>query len=237
LTDIFNNAILWELAHFVNGDGGRDSVPILLEAMAMKKNIYPILALGLTLALGLAAPAAAQDFSSFYVTPKLMTSYQKADMNGGHERSSVFGLGFAVGTDMSFSSSLPLRVEAEYIYHGNQTFDSPGARHDVTAHSLMANAFFDFQTDTVFTPYAGGGVGMGYIQDSVSAASVKVDSWNFAWNVGGGLAWNFSETLALDLGYRYMDLGKVDGPLDHNGRHNLSLTAHEFSVGLRFMSF
>jgi hypothetical protein len=66
----------------------------------MKKSVfpwnYPVLALALALALGWAAPAAAQD-GSLYVTPKILASYQKVDMIGGHERSSLLGLGVSVG--------------------------------------------------------------------------------------------------------------------------------------------
>ena len=199
---------------------------------------YKILALSLMLALGLAAPAAAQDFSTFYVTPKIMTSYQRADMDNGHERSSVFGLGFAVGTDLSYSSSLPVRVETEYLYHGNQTFQGGGVNHDLSAHSIMANAFLDLQTDSPLTPYVGGGLGMAYLNDHVSAngASAKVNRWNFAWNVGGGVAFSLNESLALDLGYRYMDLGKTDG-VYLNTPSTIDLTAHEFGLGLRISGF
>ena len=199
---------------------------------------YQMLALSLTLALGLAAPAAAQDFSSFYVTPKIMASYQKADMNGSHERGSVLGLGLSLGTDLSYSSSLPIRVEAEYLYHGNQTFTGNGIAHDVSAHSILANAFLDIQTDTFFTPYFGGGLGLAVLNDRyTSANSTKTSRWNFAWNLGGGLAWSLNENLALDIGYRYMDLGKVETVTGAGGPYNLSLTAHELSLGLRIMGF
>jgi len=206
----------------------------------MKKRVflwnYWILAL--SLALGSAAPAAAQDLSTLYVTPKILASYQKADMSGGHERNSVFGLGLSVGTDLSYSSSLPIRVEAEYLYHGSEDFSAGGYNHDVSAHSLMANAFLDIQTDTDLTPYVGGGLGLASLNDRISGqgSSVKVDRWNFAWNVGGGVAWGLSESLALDLGYRYMDLGDTKNTLS-GAPVNLSLTAHELSLGLRFTGF
>ena len=205
----------------------------------MKKSICNYLALSLILALGSTAPAAAQDLSSFYVTPKIMTSYQNADMNGRSERSSVFGLGFSFGTDLSYASSLPIRAEIEYLYHGNESFNGGGYTHDISAHSIMANAFFDFQTDTAFTPYAGGGLGLGYLKDKASwiGGSTTVSRWNLAWNLGGGVAWGLNENMALDLGYRYMDLGKTDSVIHNGTPYSVSLTAHEFSLGLRIMSF
>ncbi|MDR2724602.1 MAG: outer membrane beta-barrel protein [Candidatus Adiutrix sp.] len=207
----------------------------------MKKSIWNYLALSLILALASAVPAAAQDLSSFYVTPKLMTSFQKGDMNGGSERSSVFGLGFAIGTDLSYASSLPIRAEIEYLYHGNETFSRPGQSHDISAHSFMGNAFYDFQTDSAFTPYAGGGLGLSLLKDKARISgspdmSTNVSRWNLAWNLGGGVAWGLNENMALDFGYRYMDLGKTQ-KINAGQTYNVSLTAHEFSVGLRLMSF
>jgi len=193
----------------------------------------------LALSLILAAPAAAQDLSSLYLTPKIMASYQKAEMNTGHERSSIFGLGLSLGTDLSYSSSVPIRVEAEYLYHGNETYSRAGHdSHDLSAHSIMANGFFDIQTDTALTPYVGGGLGLACINDRATVADTSKGSrWNFAWNAGGGVALGLSERLALDLGYRYMDLGKSPDKIWGGQNYNLSLTAHEFSLGLRLMSF
>ena len=73
------------------------------------------------------------------------------------------------------------------------------------------------------------------------------DATNFAWSIGGGFSVDLKETLNrtayLDLGYRYMDFGKVSGgftPLAGNGNStpiepfNFKYTAHVVSVGLRF---
>jgi opacity protein-like surface antigen len=130
-------------------------------------------------------------------------------------------------------------VELEYLYHGSQTFRSSPSSHDVSAHSLLANAFLDIQTDTAFTPYVGGGLGLGYLKDQVNNGggySAKVNRWNFVWNLGGGVAWSLNESMALDFGYRYMDLGKTEG-VSLPSPSEVSLTAHEFGVGLRIMAF
>ena len=208
----------------------------------MKRKIFPFSYLFLALAIGWAAPAAAQDLSALYVTPKVMTSYQRGEMPGGFsERGSVFGLGLSVGTDLSYATSLPLRLEAEYLWHGSQTFNQPGvSSHEVSAHSFLANAFFDIHTDSALTPYLGGGLGMACLNDRVRVDnnSTKTSSWNFAWNLGGGVAWSLSESLALDLGYRYMALGKTQDFVHTDTRTtNADLTAHEFGLGLRIMAF
>ena len=60
---------------------------------------------------------------------------------------------------------------------------------------------------------------------------------NFAWNVGAGVAYNVNENLAIDAGYRYVDLGynevssTVDGKKYEVGSRPYN---HEFMLGLRF---
>ncbi|MDL2260545.1 outer membrane beta-barrel protein [Deltaproteobacteria bacterium OttesenSCG-928-K17] len=246
----------------------------------MKKNLIRsgLMALGLCLALP-AGGAKAQEFNSVYVTPRLIYSYQYGDMKsnkwsgaapfsasvlGGEENDKVFGLGVAVGTDLSYTTTYPVRVEAEYIYHGKGEFKksesfftggnyySASQKFEVTAHSIMANAFYDFNTNSAFTPYVGGGLGLAYLKtdyrtnmhngDSGSATMSKKD-WNLAWNIGGGFAYYLNDSTALDFGYRYMDLGTADAGnfnvsnMGYSGSASMDYTAHEFSVGVRFSGF
>ena len=223
----------------------------------MKKITINLSVLALTLALGAAAPAAAQDFSTFYVTPKIVSSYQRgemsgtvlpggAGMSGGHERGAVLGLGVSVGVDLSYSSALPVRLEAEYLYHGNQTFRHQDHNwintYEVSSHSLLFNAFYDIATDTAFTPYVGGGLGLANVNVDFNSANTglvptKSNKWNFAWDIGGGVAWSLNENLALDLGYRYMDLGRGENGNLAAGASAIDLTAHEFGLGLRITGF
>lgn len=238
----------------------------------------------LPLALGLALPAAqanAQDMGSLYITPKVMYSYKTGDMsstrwngNGpfrasilsGDDKDGSFGLGLSVGTDLTYITDYPIRLELEYLYHGKGVFETgshsfttgtqtyvASQEFEVKAHSLMANAFYDFNFDSFITPYIGGGIGMAYLDTkyrtnmgrngSSGSARLSDTSWNFAWNVGGGVAWHINENVALDIGYRYMDLGKSDAGsfniyhLDYSGSPKVDYTAHEVSVGLRFSGF
>jgi opacity protein-like surface antigen len=74
-----------------------------------------------------------------------------------------------------------------------------------------------------------------------ATVSTSSNSWNFAYNVGAGVSYAVSEQLALDLGYRYYDLGSaspgasaVDG-ITPGG--SVDVTAHELSLALRFSGF
>ena len=55
-----------------------------------------------------------------------------------------------------------------------------------------------------------------------------------------GVGWQVTERAVLDLGYRYIDMGKAEsGNYDNAGFFNPKvrvddITAHEFKVGLRY---
>jgi opacity protein-like surface antigen len=248
-----------------------------IKEFTMKKVLKIGLAAAL---MSLAAPvaASAQQIDSLYVTPRLIYSYQLGDMSaakwnqgawsasalGGEAKDKVFGFGLAAGTDLGYSSGWPVRVEAEYVYRGKAEFgkgpstvtwvdgSSRTAKNsfEVTAHSLMVNAFYDFNTATSFTPYLGLGLGGSYLDSSYQtsvvngvsgSASVSKGSWNLAWNAGGGVAYHLSENAAVDFGYRYVNLGSADtgdvSMLGLSGSSEIDYTAHEFSIGLRLTGF
>ena len=230
--------------------------------------------------LSLAAPmaASAQQIDSIYVTPRLIYSYQMGDISaakwrhgqwtssalGGEEKDKNFAFGLAVGTDLGYSSEWPVRVEGEYVYRNKAEFSkgpssitwfdgtprTASQSFDVTAHSLMVNAFYDFNTASSFTPYVGAGLGGAYLKTDYKAtvvnggpgtAGVSKSNWNLAWNIGGGVAFHLNENAALDFGYRYVDLGKADtgniNMLNFSGSSEMDYTAHEFSIGLRLTGF
>lgn len=246
----------------------------------MKKKLIRtgIMAATLALASPVVPQAHAQQIDSIYITPKVLFSYQTGDLApakwrdqgdwtnsvlGGSEKDQNFGFGLAVGTDLGYSSELPVRLEGEYVYRSKGKF-SKGPKtvsgrnftgtaqqsFEVTAHSLMANAFYDINTDSAITPYFGLGLGLAYLNtdystsisngDSASATS-STTNWNMAWNVGLGAAYHLNENMALDFGYRYVDLGTAESGnismLNFNGSSEMDYKAHEFSVGLRVTGF
>lgn len=245
----------------------------------MKKNLIRCGLFALALTTGLSATAAtAQECNAVYVTPKIIFSKQEGSMDraswvrpdgqrtrilGGSDRDDDFGFGVSVGNDFSYSTDYPVRVEVEYLYHGEGKF-SKGPRvfqyggtshvfsHDfkTKAHSLMLNAFYDINIDSIITPYVGGGLGLSYIKSDYTASisgntndafSLSNHDWDFAWNVGGGISYAIDNQMALDVGYRYFDLGTAEPGSRHDARYNgspkLDLTAHEIGVGLRFSGF
>ena len=73
---------------------------------------------------------------------------------------------------------------------------------------LTANAYYDFDTGSAFTPYVGVGLGMGYtnfktvISDMVE---IKYNDASFVYNLMLGISYDLSEKLMLDLKYRFVD--------------------------------
>ena len=131
-------------------------------------------------------------------------------------------IGAAVGTTME-----PFRVEGELEYRrSNITAAAPAEGEDtLTTTSLMLNGYYDFQTDSSLTPYIGAGIG--WARHDISDADV--DDSGFAYQGTIGVAYALSDTMALDLAYRYF----ATADPDFEGL-DASYDSHNLTVGLRF---
>ena len=119
----------------------------------------------------------------------------------------------------------------------------------IKSYTLMFNAYYDFGRWGPVVPYIGAGVGAAYhIVDDVFFTGnpflvnqIEGDrDLSFAWSVMGGLGYQISERAVLDVGYRYIDMGKAkSGRVDSAGFVNPrvrfdDIAAHEIKVGLRY---
>jgi opacity protein-like surface antigen len=83
---------------------------------------------------------------------------------------------------------------------------------------VLANLWVDFPIGGVIRPYVGGGVGFGHLDvdvsfDSAGGSEIPIvddSDWGFAWQVGGGVAFDVSENIAIDVGYRYKRIENAD---------------------------
>jgi opacity protein-like surface antigen len=159
------------------------------------------------------------------------------------------------------SGARGIRGEFMIGYHGKRNIDgepgpwgtTPGGpdplHTSVTTTTLMFNGYYDIARFDRFTPYVGAGVGLAYnktggVSFTDNAALVNViegDSrWSLAWSLMAGVGVQLTERTTLDIGYRYLDMGKAEsGIIDNIGFVNPKvriddLAAHEFKVGLRF---
>lgn len=89
--------------------------------------------------------------------------------------------------------------------------------------------------------FTGAGIGVAGIDakttDNFSVG--KDDPYQFAWQVGAGLSYAFTDRVSLALGYRYFDMGDVEFDLrtapdvDPFGKMKVALESHEFTASLR----
>ncbi|MFD2236111.1 outer membrane protein [Aureimonas populi] len=123
---------------------------------------------------------------------------------------------------------------------------------------LMANAYVDLGTFAGFTPYIGGGLGAvnvsyqdaslaycdtglgGCVTDTVGSGE---DSWRFAYSLMAGLAYNINRSLAVDIGYRYLNVDggdmynlALDGDFAGSGLSSQDdgFDRHSITAGLRY---
>ena len=129
----------------------------------------------------------------------------------------------------------------------------------------LANVYLDLGSWRGFTPYVGAGIGAarneisdlrasttGSLTDAISGAVVTQSTtatsrnhsqWDLAWAIMAGFSFDLSDSLKLDVGYRYIDLGgsvsASSDPLDcvcgtiGQPLQIHDLTANEFRIGLR----
>lgn len=189
------------------------------------------------------ASAQAQEYG-FYLTPKVFYSHLEADVNSfGDYNDNVGGGALAIGYDFNTQCYAPIRLELEFAMRGKGKHDVTGlwgypVKGDlkVSVTSLFANAFYDFHNQSDFTPYIGGGLGAARIKGETKLSyggykySGSRSEWDFAWNVGAGVAYKLTDFASLDLGYRYADFGT----LTEDGDDIMDVTGHEVLLGVRF---
>lgn len=125
--------------------------------------------------------------------------------------------GYNVGGAIGFKSN-PLRYEIQYTFtkSRNKSFTINNTNLPIfdgyTDASLgMANVYYDFP-DMVYAvaPYLGAGIGYGYVTTILGGRNVlsqpfflKQNEGAFAWQVTGGLTYNYMENIAVSVDYRY----------------------------------
>jgi opacity protein-like surface antigen len=157
-----------------------------------------------------------------------------------------FTAGIAVGAQIN--EWLRGEVELSGNWHDAEGFADDSAPPtsyildgDETALFALANLWLEVPIGLgPLRPYAGGGVGFGRLDLDIetSGGSTLFDDadWGFAWQLGAGVAFDVSESIAIDVGYRYKRIENVDIELPDvvGGDVEKDYKSHNFLVGLRF---
>ena len=119
---------------------------------------------------------------------------------------------------------------------------------DIDVWTFMLNGYVDIGTWHRITPYVGAGIGASYVSTSDitfrnpdgSTGTYESDSkWNFAWALMAGAAYEITPNLALDGGYRYLNIGDAHSKSFTTAGQTSrieyeDLAAHEFRLGARY---
>ena len=198
-------------------------------------------------------------------------------LKGGISNTKVKGTNGSV-SGLDISDSLPIaavavgakvnnfRFEIEGTYRDKQDlmlgysyYDDEYVFSDIQSNSVMLNGYYDMSTGTKFTPFVM--VGVGFSKNKIASWS-KEDSYGdrfgwengdttkFAYSIGAGFSYQFTDNLNFDIAYRYVDLGnaKIDEfeeweELDFVGRpytereeekQKYDLKSNEFLAGIRY---
>ena len=158
-----------------------------------------------------------------------------------------------VGVKAGYRIHDMFRTDVSATYRGGYSVSASNAANgvsaykaDVTNWTAMLNGYVEPITLGKFKPYVGAGVGAAINSASNGVfngggANNKLDDrtqTNFAWQASVGTAYNLTEHVALDVGYRYLDAGKIsiggNSTLNDSRSKGDSLSASEVTAGIRY---
>lgn len=188
--------------------------------------------------------------------------------SGSADLSDEFTFGLGVGysfTDMLRADVTVSRLSSDFSGSGPCNVAlGPDCRtegeSELTAYAALANAYVDLGTFVGFTPYVGAGAGYTYLNwDDVQSSNYcggvpcaanpgathpGESDWRFTYALMAGVAYDVSDNMKVDLGYRYMKIDDGDmfgwdsasaaeGARGIQGRDS-GFSTHEIRVGLRY---
>lgn len=165
------------------------------------------------------------------------------------------GDGWACGVGVGKQFTQYVRADVTLEYRGPFEVEgirdpsvggSQGQKTDIESLVTLVNAYVDLGTYGRFTPYVGAGVGFAYnMMDDVllpetGFETLGANKTSFAWALMAGTAFDLTDRLKLDAGYRYIDYGVARSSTKGSDGSTVptitvkQLAAHEIRVGLRY---
>ncbi|MGI9406454.1 MAG: outer membrane protein [Hyphomicrobiaceae bacterium] len=137
--------------------------------------------------------------------------------------------GAAVGVDLEQTFDLALmrgEIEVDVLY---QSADAG----DTTAIAGFISLYRDLGEFYRFRPYVGAGVGLGHV--SVDAGSaLDDDGTGFAFHVTSGVSMEWTEEIAVDIGYRFTSIMDVELTAADGTASEADFNSHALFAGVRF---
>lgn len=164
----------------------------------------------------------------------------------------TLGLGFGykfnnwLRTDMTFDWRQPETAQGwSWIAQGCAMSPTPCtgfASNRITSMQVLGNIYADLGEWWGLTPYIGVGVGMSTLEQRMNVVPGN-GSWryapsyqtvNFAWAAMAGLSYAITPTFTTDVGYRYVNMGRVQTLSALGFPWKNSYDSHEVRVGFRY---
>jgi opacity protein-like surface antigen len=168
--------------------------------------------------------------------------------------------GFMVGAALGAHFNEWLRAEIEVSGHfhdveGEAATTPAPTPYDVEGEEdalfALANLWIDLPFGDVFRPYVGGGIGFGRLDLDLTVTTtggseftfIDDADWGFAYQLGAGVAFSFTENMAIDIGYRYKVINNAEFEIDEDSENVIPAVdedaekdykSHNFLVGVRF---
>ena len=166
-------------------------------------------------------------------------------------KGSAIGYAFGAGAGYKFTDWFRTDITADYLDPFHYAASVPcgtgclaSESSDVQRFDGLVNGYVDLGTYAGFTPYIGAGVGVaGAIQDGSfqlngNGAKSSVPNhtdYSFAWAAMAGVSYAVAPHTLLDIGYRYLDLGRTTVALPPSATTSRNLSAQQVRFGVRYM--
>ena len=224
------------------------SVPVLLLATSA---IY--------MSQAIAAPA---DEEGYYGVARVISAERKARNMDSSARPGIgsfvpgddsqkamtgsIGVGYRFGNGWRVEGELTL-PQSDTFTSGSTAFPTSLNQHHIDSRRVMLNAYRDFRITEKVAIYGSAGLGLARLeskgwQGNESRQYGASTQTNLAWSVGAGVAYDVTDRLALDLGYRYVDMGDTESGWNNfanarglqDEKMKANLISSEFSLGMRW---
>lgn len=149
-----------------------------------------------------------------------------------------FILGIAAGRQLNED----WRGEVEFAYQRNSSdrIDfatlpaapiAYAADGQIESFTILANVWHDFEPSehAGFTPYAGGGIGIGFVNGGVEYLPPTApglghldEDIGFAFQLGAGVSWKISQTMSMQVGYRFKGITGLEFNQSTGGGNSVS---------------
>ena len=158
-----------------------------------------------------------------------------------------YNLALAVGRVFKTQSPVSFRAEAELGYivleaeqhqvAGVGAFSGSAATGEATALVGLANAYIDYELGT-FTPFVSAGIGYANLEldnfgTTPTGQVLDTNEEGVAWQIGVGTAYAVSNSLNIDLSYRYSGIENVGVTANDGTSSDLDFRNHQISIGIR----